>query len=105
VEDVIQSTRNDIKFSKLRIFQYSYTMEIELITNHKQIGYYLVTEVILHETQLRPITVAARSEARTVFARSNTEIVGSNPTREIHVCMRLFCICVVLCVGSDLAKG
>jgi hypothetical protein len=27
-----------------------------------------------------PIAVAARSKARTVFARSNTEIVGSNPT-------------------------
>jgi hypothetical protein len=29
---------------------------------------------------LKPIAVAARSKARTVFARSNTEIVGSNPT-------------------------
>jgi hypothetical protein len=27
-----------------------------------------------------PITVAARSKARTVFARSNTEMLGSNPT-------------------------
>jgi hypothetical protein len=27
-----------------------------------------------------PIAVAARSKARTVFARSNTGIVGSNPT-------------------------
>jgi hypothetical protein len=27
-----------------------------------------------------PIAVAARSMARTVFARSNIEIVGSNPT-------------------------
>jgi hypothetical protein len=27
-----------------------------------------------------PIAVAARSKARTVFARSNTEIVGSNQT-------------------------
>jgi hypothetical protein len=29
----------------------------------------------------RPITVAARSKAWNVFARSNTEIVGSNPTK------------------------
>jgi hypothetical protein len=28
----------------------------------------------------KPIAVAALSKARTVFARSNTEIVGSNPT-------------------------
>jgi hypothetical protein len=27
-----------------------------------------------------PIAVAALSKARTVFARSNTEVVGSNPT-------------------------
>jgi hypothetical protein len=29
----------------------------------------------------------ARSKARTVFARSNTEIVGSNPTRGMDVCV------------------
>jgi hypothetical protein len=29
---------------------------------------------------IEPIAVAARSKARTVFARSNTEIVGSNLT-------------------------
>jgi hypothetical protein len=49
-------------------------------------------------------TVAARSKARTVFARSNTEIVGSNPTRGMDVCVRLFCVCVVLCVGRGFAK-
>jgi hypothetical protein len=31
-------------------------------------------------TVVTPIAVAARSKVRTVFARSNTEIVGSNPT-------------------------
>jgi hypothetical protein len=33
--------------------------------------------------------------------------VGSNPTKAwmIVVCMRLFCVCVVLRVGSDLAEG
>jgi hypothetical protein len=48
-----------------------------------------------------PITVAARY----VFVRSNTGIVGSNPTRGMDVCMRLFCVCVVLCVSSGLATG
>jgi hypothetical protein len=33
----------------------------------------------------KPITVAARSEAWTVFARSNTRIVGSNPTYPVFV--------------------
>jgi hypothetical protein len=33
-----------------------------------------------------------------VFARSNVGIVGSNPTRGIDVCLRLFCVCV----GSGL---
>jgi hypothetical protein len=51
-----------------------------------------------------PTTVAAQSKAWTVFARSNTGIVGSNPTQGMVVCVRLFC-CVVLCVGSGLATG
>jgi hypothetical protein len=43
-----------------------------------------------------PITVAVRTETRTVFACSNTEIVVSNLTRGMDVCMRFFCVCVVL---------
>jgi hypothetical protein len=50
-----------------------------------------------------PVTVAARSKAWTVFARSNAAIVGSNPTWGMDVCVRLFCVCVVLCVGCGLA--
>jgi hypothetical protein len=42
-------------------------------------------------------TVAARSEAWTVFARSNTGIVCSNPTLGMNVRVRLFCVCVVTC--------
>jgi hypothetical protein len=45
----------------------------------------------------RSITVAERSKARTVFARSNTGIVGSNPTRGMDVCVRLFCLCCSVC--------
>jgi hypothetical protein len=52
-----------------------------------------------------PITVTARSKTRTVFDYLNTGIVGSNPTRGMNVCVHLFCVCVVLCVGSDLATG
>jgi hypothetical protein len=51
------------------------------------------------------ITVAAQSKAWTVFARSNTGVVGLNPTRIMDVCVRVFCFCVVLCVGSGLTTG
>jgi hypothetical protein len=39
--------------------------------------------------------MAARSKARTVFARSNTEIMGSNPTGGMDVCvLRAFILCL-----------
>jgi hypothetical protein len=47
----------------------------------------------------------ARSQARTIVSRSNIGVVGSNHTRGIDVCVRLFCVCAVLCVGSGLAIG
>jgi hypothetical protein len=31
--------------------------------------------------------------------------MGSSPTQGMNVCVRLFCVCVVLGVGSDLATG
>jgi hypothetical protein len=40
-----------------------------------------------------------------VFARSNARIKGSNPTRGMDVFVHLFCVYVVLCVGSGLATG
>jgi hypothetical protein len=43
--------------------------------------------------QAGPMTVATRSEAWNVFARSNTEIVDSNLTEGMDVCLRLFCLC------------
>jgi hypothetical protein len=39
----------------------------------------------------------ADQSGRAVFARSNTKIVISNLTRGLDVCMRSFCVCVVLC--------
>jgi hypothetical protein len=49
--------------------------------------------------------VAAPSKAWTVFARSNTGIVGLNPTQGMDVFLDLFYICVVLCFGSGLETG
>jgi hypothetical protein len=61
---------------------------------------------ISHTTyQVKLIIAAARSEAWAVFARSNARIVGSNPTQGMHVCVRLFGVCVVLCVRRGLARG
>jgi hypothetical protein len=51
----------------------------------------------------KSITVAARSRAWTIFALSNTGVLGSNPTRGINICVRLLDVCVVLCIGRSLA--
>jgi hypothetical protein len=48
----------------------------------------------------RPVTVAARSKAWTVFARSNAGVVGSNLTRGMEVC-----VYSVFVLGSELATG
>jgi hypothetical protein len=46
------------------------------------------------------------SHHRTVFAHPNTGIVGSNPTPDMDVCVRLFCVCVLLCVdGLNTVQG
>jgi hypothetical protein len=41
----------------------------------------------------KPVPVAARSKPRTAFDRSNTGIVGSNPTRDVDLCpcFSVFC--------------
>jgi hypothetical protein len=40
--------------------------------------------------------MARRSEAWIVFALSNAGFVGSNATQYMNVCVRLFCVCVVM---------
>jgi hypothetical protein len=40
--------------------------------------------------KLPAITVATRSEAWTVFARLNAEVVGSKPTRSMDVCVWVY---------------
>jgi hypothetical protein len=50
----------------------------------------------------KPIAVAARSKAWTVFALSNSGVVGSNLTRGMDVCVRLF---VILCVGKGFRRA
>jgi hypothetical protein len=55
---------------------------------------------------LRSIRVAARSKAWTVFDRSNTGIVGSNPTQGMDVCVySVFVLDVGLATGWSLIQG
>jgi hypothetical protein len=56
----------------------------------------------IHFNNIIPSTPTAYHSA---FAHSNTGIVNSNPTQRMDVCVRLFCACVVLCVGSGFATG
>jgi hypothetical protein len=50
------------------------------------------------------VSKIADHSSRAVFAPSNSEIVGSNLT-PMDICENLFCVSVVLCVGSGLATG
>jgi hypothetical protein len=50
-----------------------------------------------------PITVTLQSKTWTVFAHSNTGIMGSNPTWGMDVCVCLFCIYAALYAGSGIA--
>jgi hypothetical protein len=40
-----------------------------------------------------------------MFFRSNAGMVGSNPTEGMDVCVRLFCVCVVLCKVAALRRA
>jgi hypothetical protein len=54
----------------------------------------------------KPIRVAARSEAWTVFARPNAGTVGSKPTQVMDVCIVcVYSVFVLFCVGRGLATG
>jgi hypothetical protein len=48
---------------------------------------------------------AARSKAWTLFVSTSTETVGSIPILSMEVCVRLFCLYVVVCVGVGLATS
>jgi hypothetical protein len=52
-----------------------------------------ITNIIIVLVVSWPVPMAARPKARTVFDRSNTGIVGSNPDRGIDVCPRFSVLC------------
>jgi hypothetical protein len=47
------------------------------------------------------IAVTAPSMAQTVFSLSNAGVVGSNPTRGMDVCVRLFCVQIAALRRAD----
>jgi hypothetical protein len=51
------------------------------------------------------ITVAVRSKALTVFARSNNVIMSSNPTQGMDLCLHILSVFVLSYVGGNLAMG
>jgi hypothetical protein len=53
--------------------------------------------VIFYIDSNEPITEVERSKARNILARPNTGILGPNPTRDMNVCPRGFCVYIVLC--------
>jgi hypothetical protein len=66
---------------------------------------FIETQSFVHVDSPMPIAVFARFKSRSFFGHSNAEVVGSNPTGGMDVCMSVFCVCVDLCVGRDLATG
>jgi hypothetical protein len=56
-------------------------------------------------TGLQVHHMAARFKTWDIFARSKAGIVSSNPTQGMDVCVRLFCVCADLWVGSGLATS
>jgi hypothetical protein len=49
--------------------------------------------------------MAVQCKAWTVFAHMDAGVMDSNPIQGMDVCVRLFCVCVVLCVGSGLVMA
>jgi hypothetical protein len=54
--------------------------------------------------RLRYVSLAARSEAWTVFLLSKTVFLRSKPTSGMGVCVRLFCVCAALCVQVGVLR-
>jgi hypothetical protein len=60
----------------------------QVLTNDDNIN------ILLKNTNIsQPVPMAAQPKARTIFDRSNTGIVGSNPARGIDVCPRVSVLC------------
>jgi hypothetical protein len=65
------------------------TWSFELINRFKEL------------TLKKPITMAKRFKAQSVFSRSNSAADGSNPTSTVCVCEYEFILFVLSCVGRS----
>jgi hypothetical protein len=54
---------------------------------------------------MKQITLTVLSNERNSFPSRNTGIVGSYPTGGMDVCMCVYSLFVLSCLGSDLATG
>jgi hypothetical protein len=80
-------------FDSLSISNFGNPLEFVEISYYRRFIAHPITKIMFHSLILMlPIAVAARAKSRTVFALSNTEIGGSNPTRGMDVCV--FSVCV-----------
>jgi hypothetical protein len=84
-QDKIIFSTNYMKFLKLtyytlvRNITYSEHCDLQIFRYDERL------KIFRPHTTWQPITVVAQSEAWTIFANSNTEIVGSSPTRDLDV--------------------
>jgi hypothetical protein len=69
----------------------------ELETNNKNKNirdlYRGINEINKGYQPRKPVSMAERSKASTVFGRSNIGIAGSNPVQSMDVCLRLSVLC------------
>jgi hypothetical protein len=52
---------------------------------------------ILGKNIIKLFSIAERSEASTVFGRSDVEITGLNPAQGMDVCLRFSVLCCPVC--------
>jgi hypothetical protein len=71
----------------------------------KILGLFFVAKLLAGLILVYAYVIDQRNTKRTVFARSNTGVVGSNPTRCMDVCLRLFCVSSGLAMGWYPVQG
>jgi hypothetical protein len=81
------SKRNSTQHLSNHMYHFETDLCIRTITSPVAVGNFIPWLIF------PPISRAERSEASTVFSRSNVEIVGSNPARGMDVCLRFYVLC------------
>jgi hypothetical protein len=84
--------------------QMGHSNEMHLFQTHVDIDFFIVSVCV---TISKAGQVAERSKACTVFTRwkLGSWVQIPHKTWMFGVCMHLFCVCVVLCLGRGLATS